>query len=93
MFFKKPVIDISSFYAAGGRPTAKEWASWTQEQRELAMICQSRLTNYYLLLFRFSISNDHVEKLAIADEMKEFDSGSISRSIRQGINRRAMEED
>ncbi len=81
--------DIPLFYRAGGRPTWKEWEEWTDYEKKMALETAEQIRTIETLVFRFSLSSSLEEKLAIAEEMAQFDGGELAREIRRQIN--AME--
>ena len=82
---------VSEFYMAGGRPTYQDWKTWDQAEKESASLSYSRLQQFDHLVRRLDMAQDDCQKLAIAEELREFDGGELARSLRMEMNRRALQ--
>ncbi|RME79897.1 MAG: hypothetical protein D6785_10880 [Planctomycetota bacterium] len=85
-FNKLSEQSIKKFYEAGGRPTWKEWCSWTEEQKKEAIETMEKIKTLEILFLRFALAPTISEKLAVAEEMAEFDGGELAREVRRQIN-------
>jgi len=83
--------DFSRFLQAGGQITWDDWKRFSPEQKNIAIKWKLDFLSFLLMQAKYTMAPGIEEKLAIADQMKEFDGGALSQTLRVLINKMALQ--